>query len=299
MGFIVYLISILGYNFLKKIYFKDYKYYLQVSNSQIFSMLFFLKKHSNCQFKYLVDILVFDLPEKYYRFSINYLLLSLVYNTRLTLTAHAKESLGLISIVKLFSSSNWAEREVWDMFGITFYQHPDLRRILTDYGFSGFPLRKDFPLTGFIEINYSHKQKRLIYNRVVLTQEYRNISFEHSFSYWNIHKFLKKKRAYAFSRFIKTIKLLNQKSCLFYSEYLFFLQQIATFSYIQKIYKNILIQEKYLWTQTFKFFIFIVSKTDFKLLRIFPWQLTYTFFYTIRFYFVKYPLLWVSTGSVI
>ena len=187
--FFVYAFSVLTPTFIKKIYYKDYNYYLQIPSANLYSLLFFLKKHSNCQYKTLVDIIVSDHPEKKYRFCINYFILSLTYNIRANIIIRNKEINGVISIVNLYNSAGWAEREVWDMFGINFYHHPDLRRILTDYGFSGFPLRKDFPLTGFVEIIYSQKQKRLVYNRVVLSQEYRNFWFEHYTSYWGFQKF--------------------------------------------------------------------------------------------------------------
>lgn len=183
MNSVMYFLSVLSPYFVKKVYFKDYKFYIQISNYNIFSFLFFLKKHSIFQLKNLIDIVVVDTPEKRYRFSVTYLLSSDFFNIKVLLSSKVRESFGLISIANLFNSANWAEREVWDMYGIIFYQHLDLRRILTDYGFSGFPLRKDFPLTGFIELSYSHKQKRLVYDRVVLSQEYRNIGFQHTKSY--------------------------------------------------------------------------------------------------------------------
>lgn len=187
--FLVYLFSLLTPAFIKKMYYKDYNYYFQISNSNLFSLLFFLKKHSTCQYKSLIDIIISDYPAKKYRFCINYFILSFTYNARANIIIRNREVNGLISIINLYNSAGWAEREAWDMFGINFYHHSDLRRILTDYGFSGFPLRKDFPLTGFVEISYSQKQKRLVYNRVVLSQEYRNFWFEHYTSYWGFQKF--------------------------------------------------------------------------------------------------------------
>lgn len=194
MSYVVYLITILTPNFIKKLYFKDYKYYLQISNSKLVSIIYIFQKHAMCRFKTLVDIFTIDFPTKQYRFSINYLLTSTAFNSKILIVSQVREFLGLISSICLFSSANWAEREVWDMCGIKFYYHPDLRRLLTDYGFSGFPLRKDFPLTGFIETSYSHKQKRVVYSRVVLTQEYRNVDFEHMLNPWKVYSFNEIKR---------------------------------------------------------------------------------------------------------
>lgn len=125
------------------------------------------------QFTQLIDIVVSDVPGKRNRFSICYLLLSHFYNTRLCLITKINEITPLPSVNYLFESANWLEREVWDMFGIFFSGHPDLRRILTDYGFSGHPLRKEFPLTGFKELSYIDHIQNLRYDRVVLAQEYR------------------------------------------------------------------------------------------------------------------------------
>lgn len=125
------------------------------------------------QFTQLIDIVVSDVPGKKNRFSVCYLLLSHFYNTRLSLITKINEITPLPSISYLFESANWLEREVWDMFGIFFSGHPDLRRILTDYGFSGHPLRKEFPLTGFKELSYIDHIQNLRYDSVILAQEYR------------------------------------------------------------------------------------------------------------------------------
>jgi len=194
MAWIFYLLTSLTNKVVKRLYFKDYKISIVISASDLYTFFFFLKKNSLCQYKALVDICVSDFPEKKNRFIIAYSLLSYCYNNRINLEINNSEVQGAFSLSNLYNSANWAEREVWDMFGIIFYWHTDLRRILTDYGFSGFPLRKDFPMSGFIEVLYSQKQKRLLYNRVVLAQEYRNFSFEHFTTFWASQKFVLRKK---------------------------------------------------------------------------------------------------------
>lgn len=135
--------------------------------------LTFLRQHSLMQYTQLIDIVVSDVPGATNRFSVCYLLYSRFYNTKLHLIIKVDEITSLPSMVHLFESANWLEREVWDMFGIYFVGHPDLRRILTDYGFNGQPLRKDFPLSGFKEISYADAKQNLRYDNVVLAQEYR------------------------------------------------------------------------------------------------------------------------------
>jgi NADH-quinone oxidoreductase subunit C len=125
----------------------------------------------------LVDIAVYDRPGKRYRFTILYHLLSINYGKRIKSLVQTDELTDLPSSTSLYSSAGWQEREVWDLFGIYFTNHLDLRRILTDYGFSGFPLRKDFPLTGFLEVFYSDEQKRVVYQPVELSQEFRNFNY--------------------------------------------------------------------------------------------------------------------------
>ena len=137
----------------------------------------FLKDHENCLFKILVDIFVVDYPTKEHRFEVVYSLLSVKYNCRLKIKTFVDEVTPLRSIVDLYQSANWLEREIWDMNGIYIEQHPDLRRILTDYGFEGHPLRKDFPLSGYSEVRYDDSQKRVIYESLELSQEFRVFNF--------------------------------------------------------------------------------------------------------------------------
>lgn len=191
----LYILTIFTPFFLKRCFLKDYKLYFCLSNKNFYSFLYFLKNHSACQYKLLIDTIAIDLPEKKNRFSLVYSLLSPVYASRVNVIVNVVEMKRFISVKSLFRGADWAEREVWDMFGISFYKHLGLKRILTDYGFSGFPLRKDFPLSGFIELWYNHNDKKLNYNRIVLAQEYRNFWFDHYTSYWgfqnfNLHNFL-------------------------------------------------------------------------------------------------------------
>ena len=138
----------------------------------------FLKSNENCKFKQLIDIAGVDYPENEKRFELVYLLLSHENNTRIKILIKFQINQIINSLTKIFPSANWMEREVFDMYGIKFKNHPDLRRILTDYGFKGHPLRKDFPLTGFNEVRYSEKEKKVVYEPVKLEQNYRNFDFE-------------------------------------------------------------------------------------------------------------------------
>ena len=180
----IHLFSWLLPNLIKKISYKDYKNFIYIQNVFSYPIFFFLKNSSLYQYNCLIDIAVVDSVEKKKRFLVLYTLVSTFFNNRITVIFSIEEFIKKnTSLVSLFASVCWAEREVWDMYGIAFYKHPDLRRILTDYGFSGSPLRKDFPLSGFVELNYNSKQEKLTYNKVILTQEYRNFSFGHS--YWD------------------------------------------------------------------------------------------------------------------
>ena len=137
----------------------------------------FLRDDQNCQFKQLLDITAVDYPERDERFEVVYHLLSHKHNQRLRVKLPAGEETPVDSITGVFSAAGWYEREVWDLYGVFFANHPDLRRILTDYGFEGHPLRKDFPLTGFVEIRYDEDLKRVVYEPVKLKQEFRHFDF--------------------------------------------------------------------------------------------------------------------------
>ncbi|MEE8188867.1 MAG: NADH-quinone oxidoreductase subunit C [Kiloniellales bacterium] len=139
--------------------------------------LSFLRDDQNCQFKQLLDVTAVDYPGREQRFELVYNLLSLRHNQRIRVKVAAGEDTQVPSAVPVFNSANWFEREVWDLFGVFFADHPDLRRILTDYGFEGHPLRKDFPLTGHVEVRYDDDQKRVVYEPVKLTQEFRSFDF--------------------------------------------------------------------------------------------------------------------------
>jgi NADH-quinone oxidoreductase subunit C len=143
----------------------------------IVRLLTFLRDDSQCLFKMLVDISGVDYPARDERFEVVYNLLSLKHNQRIRVKVATDEATPVPSVVGVFSAANWYEREAWDLYGVLFSDHPDLRRILTDYGFEGHPLRKDFPLTGYVEVRYDDEQKRVIYEPVKLTQEFRTFDF--------------------------------------------------------------------------------------------------------------------------
>ena len=151
---------------------------IEINDSDLIDVIRFLKSNENCKFRQLIDIAGVDYPEDEKRFELVYLFLSHELNTRIKLLIKFQLNQIINSITKIFPSANWMEREVFDMYGIKFKNHPDLRRILTDYGFKGHPLRKDFPLTGFNEVRYSEKDKKVIYEPVKLEQNYRNFDFE-------------------------------------------------------------------------------------------------------------------------
>ena len=152
--------------------------FIDVDVEDIISTILFLKTNEKCRFRQLIDITAVDYPQREKRFKIVYLLLSHENNLRIIINTNIDEKETVPSITKIFPSANWMEREVFDMYGISFKDHPDLRRILTDYGFDGYPLRKDFPLTGHIEVRYSEEKKKVISEPVKLDQEYRNFDFE-------------------------------------------------------------------------------------------------------------------------
>ena len=151
---------------------------INVKTDDLNSTLLFLKNNENCRFRQLIDITAVDFPNSEERFAIYYLLLSHENNLRVKVLITFNTEEKITSITKIYPSANWMEREVFDMYGIKFKNHPDLRRILTDYNFKGHPLRKDFPLTGFNEVRYSEKEKKVVYEPVKLEQNYRNFDFE-------------------------------------------------------------------------------------------------------------------------
>ncbi|WP_234855431.1 NADH-quinone oxidoreductase subunit C [Paracoccus everestensis] len=147
------------------------------SLSGLVDLIEFLRSDNSCRFSTLVDMTAVDYPERAQRFDVVWHLLSMYQNHRIRVKVAIREDEIVPSLVRIYPCANWFEREVFDMFGILFSGHPDLRRILTDYGFSGFPLRKDFPTTGYVELRYDESEKRVIYEPVRLTQEYRQFDF--------------------------------------------------------------------------------------------------------------------------
>ncbi len=161
---------------------------IEINESDLIDVVQFLKNNKFCKFRQLIDIAGVDYPEREKRFELVYLFLSHENNTRIKLIIKFDINQSIDSLIKVYPSANWMEREVFDMYGIKFKNHPDLRRILTDYNFKGHPLRKDFPLTGFNEVRYSEKEKKVIYEPVKLEQNYRNFDFE---SPWEGTKYIK------------------------------------------------------------------------------------------------------------
>ena len=161
---------------------------LKIDEEDLHSVILFLKNDTRTKFRQLIDITAVDYPERDKRFKLIYFLLSHENNLRLNIEFEIKENYQVKSITSIFPSSNWMEREVFDMYGIHYKDHPDLRRILTDYNFSGHPLRKDFPLTGHNEVRYNEEDKKVIYEPVKLEQNYRNFDYE---SPWEGTKYIK------------------------------------------------------------------------------------------------------------
>ena len=162
---------------------------IELNEEDLFSTILFLKTNQKTKFKQLIDITAVDYPDKEKRFQVVYFLLSHENNLRIIIKVNISEKKEMSSITKIFPSANWMEREIFDMYGIAFKNHPDLRRILTDYEFKGYPLRKDFPLTGHTEVRYSEEKKKVISEPVKLEQEYRDFDFE---SPWEGTKYIKK-----------------------------------------------------------------------------------------------------------
>ncbi|MFN3745936.1 MAG: NADH-quinone oxidoreductase subunit C [Hyphomicrobiaceae bacterium] len=151
---------------------------LVVPREQIVPVLTYLRDNGRCQFEVLIDICGVDYPARERRFDVVYHLLSVRQNQRIRVKLETDETTPVPSVVGVFPAANWYEREAYDMYGMPFSGHPDLRRLLTDYGFEGHPLRKDFPLTGYVEVRYDDELKRVVYDRVRLTQEFRDFDFE-------------------------------------------------------------------------------------------------------------------------
>ena len=168
---------------------KHNQIYLKIDEADLTEVILFLKTNSKTKFRQLIDITAVDFPENEVRFKLVYLLLSHEFNQRIIVEIDVKEKGIVGSITSIFPAAKWMEREAFDMYGIEFKDHPDLRRILTDYGFEGHPLRKDFPLTGHNEVRYSQETKKVIYEPVKLEQNYRNFDYE---SPWEGTKYIKK-----------------------------------------------------------------------------------------------------------
>ena len=162
--------------------------YVNIDNGDLIDVTLFIKSNENTKFRQLIDITVVDYPENIQRFKVVYLFLSHEFNQRIILSYLINENEVIPSLTRIYPAANWMEREVFDMYGVKFKDHPDLRRILTDYGFEGHPLRKDFPLTGHTEVRYSEDQKKVINEPVKLEQNYRNFDYE---SPWEGTKYIK------------------------------------------------------------------------------------------------------------
>mgnify|MGYP006190538033 CR=1 FL=1 len=163
--------------------------YIEIDKEDLINATLFLKTNKDTKFRQLIDITAIDYLEQSQRFKMIYLLLSHEFNQRIILSYFVNENEIINSLTSIFPSANWMEREVFDMYGVSFKNHPDLRRILTDYGFEGHPLRKDFPLTGHTEVRYSEEKKKVISESVKLEQNYRNFDYE---SPWEGTKYIKK-----------------------------------------------------------------------------------------------------------
>ena len=173
---------------IKKSEIKHNQLYLNTDSEDIIDICLFIKSNKNTKFRQLIDITVVDYPENIQRFKVVYLFLSHEFNQRIILSYLINENEVVPSLTSIFPAANWMEREVFDMYGVKFKDHPDLRRILTDYEFEGHPLRKDFPLTGHTEVRYSEEQKKVIKEKVKLEQNYRNFDYQ---SPWEGTKYIK------------------------------------------------------------------------------------------------------------
>ncbi|MDC0617828.1 NADH-quinone oxidoreductase subunit C [Candidatus Pelagibacter sp.] len=174
---------------IKKTEIRHDQLYINIESKDLLNVALFIKNNENTKFRQLIDITAVDYPENSRRFKVVYLFLSHEFNQRIILSYLINENEVIPSLTSIFPAANWMEREVFDMYGVKFKDHPDLRRILTDYGFEGHPLRKDFPLTGHTEVRYSEDQKKVISEPVKLEQNYRNFDYE---SPWEGTKYIKK-----------------------------------------------------------------------------------------------------------
>ena len=175
---------------IKKTEIRHEQLYINIDNKDLIDVTLFIKSNENTKFRQLIDITAVDYPENTLRFKVVYLFLSHEFNQRIVLSYLISENEVIPSLTPIYPAANWMEREVFDMYGVKFKNHPDLRRILTDYDFDGHPLRKDFPLTGHTEVRYSEDQKKVIKEPVKLEQNYRNFDYE---SPWEGTKYIKKK----------------------------------------------------------------------------------------------------------
>ena len=173
---------------IKKSEIKHEQLFLNIENKDLINVSLFLKSNKDTKFRQLIDMTIVDYPENIQRFKVIYLFLSHEFNQRIILSYLINENEVIDSLTSVYPAANWMEREAFDMYGVKFKDHPDLRRILTDYGFEGHPLRKDFPLTGFTEVRYSEEQKKVISEPVKLEQNYRNFDYE---SPWEGTKYIK------------------------------------------------------------------------------------------------------------
>ena len=173
---------------IKKTEIRHEQLYINIDNEDLIDVTLFIKSNENTKFRQLIDITVVDYPENAQRFKVVYLFLSHEFNQRIILSYLISENEVIPSLTPIYPAANWMEREVFDMYGVKFKDHPDMRRILTDYGFEVHPLRKDFPLTGHTEVRYSEDQKKVISEPVKLEQNYRNFDYE---SPWEGTKYIK------------------------------------------------------------------------------------------------------------
>jgi NADH dehydrogenase (ubiquinone) Fe-S protein 3 len=174
---IINYIKLILNKYILMINYNKYDIFILIKPNHLYNILYILNKNTLFQFKQLIDINAIDYPERTNRFELIYHLLSIVYNTRINIRTFTNELYPINSVIDIYKNANWSERECWDLFGIFFNNHVDLRRILTDYGFEGYPLRKDFPLSGYKEIRYDDSIKHIVYEKLTLAQEYRNYDY--------------------------------------------------------------------------------------------------------------------------